>query len=106
MTDSILSTLSIAKKAGKISSGETAVLSDIRSGKSCLVMIAGDASEGTKKKFTDKSTYYEVPCRIYAAKESLAHAIGKEVRSVISVNDVGLADKIIERLEEADLNGK
>lgn len=106
MNDRVLSALSIAAKAGRISSGETAVLSDIRSFKSCLVLIAGDASGGTKKKFDDKSTFYEVPCYIYATKKELAHAIGKEERSVVSVNDEGLADKIIERLEEADLNGK
>ena len=106
MTDKALNTLSIAKKAGKISSGEMMVLSDIRSFKSCLVLIAGDASEGTRKKFMDKSAYYEVPCRIYSTKEALAHAIGREVRSVISVNDEGLAGIILERLEEADSNGK
>ena len=106
MTDRVLSTLSIAKKAGKLSSGETAVLGDIRNFNSSLVLIAGDASEGTKKKFTDKSAFYEVPCRIYASKEALAHAIGKDVRSVISVNDEGLAGTIIDKLEEADVNGK
>ena len=106
MTDRGLSTLSIARKAGKLSSGETAVLADIRSFRSYLVIISGDASEGTKKKYMDKSAYYEVPCRIYADKEGLAHAIGKDVRSVISVNDEGLAGTIIERLEEAGVNGK
>ncbi|MBQ4482590.1 MAG: ribosomal L7Ae/L30e/S12e/Gadd45 family protein [Lachnospiraceae bacterium] len=106
MTDRILSTLSIAMKAGKVSSGETAVLSDIRSFNSFLVLIAGDASDGTKKKFNDKSAFYEVPCYTYGTKDELAHAIGKEERSVISVNDGGFADKIIERLEEADINGK
>lgn len=106
MTDRVLSTLSIAKKAGKLSSGETAVLADIRSFNSYLVIIAGDASEGTKKKFTDKSAYYETPCRVYADKEALAHAIGKDIRSVISVNDEGLAGAILDRLEEADVNGK
>ena len=96
MNDRILSTLSIARKAGKVSSGESAVLSDIRSFNSFLVLIAGDASEGTKKKFYDKSS----------TKDELAHAIGKEERSVISVQDGGFAEKIIERLEEAGINGK
>ncbi len=106
MNDRILSTLSIARKAGKVSSGESAVLSDIRSFNSFLVLIAGDASEGTKKKFYDKSSFYEVPCYTYSTKDELAHAIGKEERSVISVQDGGFAEKIIERLEEAGINGK
>ncbi|MCR5774405.1 MAG: ribosomal L7Ae/L30e/S12e/Gadd45 family protein [Lachnospiraceae bacterium] len=106
MTDRVLSILSIAKKAGKISSGETAVLGDIRGFKSCLVIIAGDASAGTGKKFADKSTYYEVPFRVYSTKADLGRAIGKDMRSVISVNDSGLADTIIKRLEEADIYGE
>ena len=106
MTDRVLQIISLAKKAGRISSGETAVLGDIRSFKSYLVLLAEDASEGTKKKFTDKSAYFKVPCRIYASKETLARAIGRDMRSVISINDKGFAETIIERLEEADLNGK
>ena len=106
MTDKILSVVSLARKAGRISSGETAVLGDIRGFRSYLVLIAGDASEGTRKKFTDKSTYYEVPYRIYATREKLAGAIGRDVISVISVNDEGFAGTIIERLEEAGINGK
>lgn len=99
MTDRVLQIISLAKKAGRISSGETAVLGDIKRFKSCLVLIAGDASEGTKKKFTDKCAYYEVPCRIYAAKETLGSATGSDVRSVISVNDEGFAETILKRLE-------
>ena len=106
MTDRILSTVSIAKKAGMISSGETAVMADIRGFRSCLVMIAEDASEGTKKRFTDKCEYYEVPSRFYSTKEELARAIGKDVRSVISINDEGFAANILEKLEGADINGK
>lgn len=106
MTDRVLQIISLAKKAGRISSGETAVLGDIKSFKSYLILIAEDASEGTKKKFTDKSAYYKVPCRIYAAKETLGYAIGRDVSSVISVNDEGFAESILKRLEEADINGK
>ena len=99
MTDRVLSALSLARKAGK-------VLGAIRSFKAALVLIAEDASDGTRKKFTDKSTYYEVPYHIYGTKESLAHAIGMELRSVVSVNDEGLADIIMKRLEEADVYGE
>lgn len=102
----ILSTLSIAMKAGRVTSGETIVLTDIKQGRSKLLLIAEDASDGTKKKFTDKSGSYDVPCYILGTKESIAHAIGKEMRSVVSVNDKGFADTMISRLEEADINGE
>lgn len=106
MTDRILQTLSIASKAGMISSGESAVLSDIRSFKSYLVLIAGDASDGTRKKLTDKCIFYEVPYYTYGTKESMAHAIGKDMRSFVSVNDSNFAEKIISRLEGSDRNGE
>ena len=104
--DKVLSALSLAMKAGRIASGETAVLNAIRNGSAFLVLIAEDASAGTSKKFSDKSTYYEVPCRVYGTKEMLAHSIGKDLRSVIAVCDEGFAGSIIQRLEEADINGK
>ncbi len=104
--DKVLSTLSMAMKAGKLVSGETAVMNAVRSMTAALVIIAGDASDGTKKKFTDKTSYYEVPCRIYGTKDLLAHSIGKDMRSVIAVTDEGFAGSIIQRLEEADINGK
>ena len=104
--DRVLGTLSMAMKAGKLVSGETAVLNAIRSMKAELVIIASDASDGTRKKFTDKTTYYEVPCRIYGTKDLLAHSIGKDIRSVIALTDQGFAGSIIQRLEEADINGK
>ena len=106
MTDRILSVISLAKKAGRISSGETAVLGDIKRFKSCLVLIAGDASEGTRKKFTDKCSFYEVECRVYGTREKLGSAIGRDLRSVVSVNDEGFAGTILDRLEEAGINGK
>jgi ribosomal protein L7Ae-like RNA K-turn-binding protein len=104
--DKVLSTLSMAMKAGKLVSGETAVMNAVRGMTASLVIIAGDASDGTKKKFTDKTSYYEVPCRIYGTKDMLAHSIGKDMRSVIAVTDEGFAGSIIQRLEEADINGK
>ncbi|MCR5748024.1 MAG: ribosomal L7Ae/L30e/S12e/Gadd45 family protein [Lachnospiraceae bacterium] len=104
--DKVLQVLSLAMKAGRIVSGETAVLNAIRNGSASLVIIASDASQGTSKKFTDKSTYYEVPYRIYGTKELLAHSIGREIRSVIAVCDEGFAGSVLKRLEEADINGK
>ncbi len=106
MTDKVLSMLAIAMKAGKVSSGETAVLNSIRSLDAFLVITACDASEGTKKKFKDKSSFYEVPCYEYGTKASLAATIGRDLRSVVSVNDEGIANNIIKRLEEAEINGK
>ncbi len=88
--------LGMATKAGKISSGETQVLEAIRSGEAALVMTAGDASEGTAKKFRDKCSYYEVALLSFGSKESLGRAIGKDYRSCIAICDMGFAERIAE----------
>ena len=43
--------LSIAKKAGKVASGEFMTENAVKSGGAALVIVAEDASDNTKKKF-------------------------------------------------------
>ncbi len=94
----IYSMLGIGKKAGKVASGEYKTEESIKSGTSSLVIICEDASQNTKKKFTNMSTYYEVPYVMYGTKEEIGHAIGQEFRAVVSVNDTGIAQKIADYL--------
>ena len=90
----------LAKAGGNVKSGETGVLEAIRDGSAELVIIATDASEGTSKKFKDKSSYYEVPVLVFATKESLAHSIGRDYVAVVAVTERGLAGKITEIIEK------
>lgn len=94
-----LSLLSIAAKAGRVVSGGFMCEEAIREGTACLVVIAADASANTKKKFTDKCTYYHVPYRISGDKESLGRLIGKQERTTVTVTDRGLAQQITDRLD-------
>ena len=47
----VLSLIGLATKAGKTASGEFLTEREVKSGKAALVIVAGDASENTKKKF-------------------------------------------------------
>ena len=96
--DKVLSTLSIAAKAGKIISGEMSVEKAVKIGNAMVVIIADDASPRTKKRFTEMCTYYDVPIYFYSNKESLGHYIGKEFRASLCVVDEGLANSIIKKL--------
>lgn len=98
--DKALQMLSLAMRAGKVTSGEFMTETSVKEGSSFLVVVAGDASDNTKKKFTDMCTYYEVPIRIYSDKDSLGHFIGKEFRASLSVNDEGLATEIMKKISE------
>ncbi len=78
-------------RAGKLQSGEFSVLEAIRHKKAELVIISEDASDNTRKKFSDKCSYYNVPMIFFGNKEDLGHAIGKDVRTSLAVMDEGFA---------------
>lgn len=92
--DRLLSMISLAKKAGRLVSGEFAVDNAGKSGEAQLVIVAEDASERTKKSVTDMCRFYEVPCILYGTKDSLGRAIGKENRSQIAITDSNFANGI------------
>lgn len=98
-TDSSLRMLGIAMKAGKIASGEFMTENAVKSKKAALVIIAGDASDNTKKKFRNMCKFYKVPIRIYSTKDELGHSLGKEFRASLAVNDEGLAQTIMEKMD-------
>ena len=99
MKDKALALLSIAAKAGKIVSGGFMCEKAIQEGTACLIIIAEDASGNTRKKFTDKSTFYNVPCKVAGTSEVLGHRIGKQNRMVVAVTDEGLAEQITNKLD-------
>ena len=94
MKDRFFGLLGIAMKAGKIQAGEFTAEKSVKSGISELLIVTEDASEGTKKKFRNMCDYYHVPMIIKGMKETCGAALGKEERSVISVNDAGFANAI------------
>lgn len=85
--------LGMAKKAGKIVTGEELVIKSIQAERARLVFVANDAAANLMKRMTDKTTYYEIPMiDIFSAAE-LSHAIGSD-RKVIAVQDKGFAKKM------------
>lgn len=96
----VLSLLGIAAKSGSVVSGEFSTEKAVKEGKACLVIVASDASDNTKKMFRNMTDFYKVPMYIYAEKESLGHCIGKEYRASLAVTNEGLARSIEEKLEK------
>ncbi len=93
----VYSLLGLATRARKTTTGE-AVLQSIKTKTASLVIIANDASENTKKKLTDKCTFYQIEYVFYGDIDSLSHAIGKHNRVSVAVNDKGFAIKIKSKL--------
>lgn len=97
----IPTTVSLAKRAGKVASGEDAVKEAIRNGSAALVILAEDAGTNTFKSVTDSCAYYDVKYISLGTKEELGRAIGNSFNAVIAIRDAGFAKSI----EKAINNG-
>ena len=106
MNNRLLSMLGLSRKAGKLKCGEFSVEESIKSGKACLVVIAGDASGNTKKRFHDMCEYYEVPLIEYSTRTELAKAVGKELTASAAVCDEGFAESMIKLFKQLENNSE
>ena len=97
-----LSLLGLATKAGKTVSGEFSTEKSVKSGKGYVVLVAGDSSDNTKKKFRNMCAYYHVPLFILKEdKEMLGKAMGKEFRASAAVQDENFANALIKKLADS-----
>ena len=97
-----LSMIGIATKAGKVVTGEFSTEKAVKEGNACIVIIATDASDNTKKKFNNMCNYYHVTKKEFATKDSLGMACGKEFRASLAVTDMGLAKEIEKQIDSCD----
>ena len=94
----ILNLIGLATKAGKTASGEFSTEKAVKCGKAFLVIVSEEASDNTKKMFTNMCTYYKVPICYFGGKGELGHAMGREMRASLAVVDEGLAKAIHRQL--------
>ncbi|MUG66717.1 50S ribosomal protein L7ae [Paenibacillus campinasensis] len=99
MMNRTLSRLGLAMRAGKVVTGDEVVLKAIRSSEAKLVILAGDASDLTKKKFRDKCGSYNIPLVIGFDRDSLGTSVGKPERVVLAITDQGFAELISKGME-------
>lgn len=90
--------LGLASRAKKIVTGDM-LLPAIQSKSVALVLIASDASENTKKKYSDKCSYYGIDFYSIEDSETMNRAIGKNNRMTIGISDKGFAQKMLEYLK-------
>lgn len=103
----ILSYIGLATKSGNVVSGEFSTEKALKEKKAKLVIIAEDASDNTKKKFTDMCEYRNVKYYFFKDKWTLGHAMGREARAMLALLDKGLAAAIEKQfLIGGNINGK
>ena len=92
--------IGMAQRAGAVKSGEFMTETSVKEGSAVLVIVATDASDNTKKQFTNMCDFYHVPIRFYGTKELLGHHIGKEFRASLAVTNEGLGTKIVTIIDQ------
>ena len=102
MLNRTLSMVGLATKAGKTKSGEFQTENAVKDGTAQLVIVAGDASDNTKKKFQNMCDFYKVPIYFYGDKDTLGHAMGKEFRASLAILDEGFAKEITKQMKTED----
>lgn len=93
----LLGMLGLAAKAGKITFGADSCKEAIAKNRVKLILLAQDASERTKTKFTDLANINNIPVYNIANIEELSKAIGKKNKAVVGIIDLNFS-KAIEKI--------
>ena len=95
MNDRALSMLGLCARAGKIVTGEKAVVQCIRSGQCIVAVLDGGTAKNGLKAVTQACETHGVPL-VTCPENTLGRAIGKPGRMAAAVTDAGLGGRIIE----------
>ena len=90
----VLGLIGLSAKAGKVECGADAVEECIKRGKAKLVIVSEDAADRTKENFEFLSKQQRVNFVVYANKDELSKAIGKNNKAVLAIKDKNLSAQI------------
>ncbi len=100
MADAVYYLLGLARRAGKLESGDAAARSAISRKKAFLLLLAEDSAQRTARSFEELTASAGIPLIKYGLKIELGRSIGRPHRSVLAVTDRNLARGIIQALEK------
>ncbi len=100
--DPVCAMLGLAARGRNLVSGTFQTEQAIRENKARLLILTGDASDNTKKHFSDLCAFRKIPVYTFGTSELLGGALGKKDRVVAAVTDEGLARNIEEKLRGSD----
>lgn len=93
--------LGLATRAGKTVSGDEACRAALQKGLVRLVVVADDASPGTKERFRRLAGTFGTRYRIHGTREGLGIFAGRPDRAIVGVTDEGFAARLAELMDEA-----
>ncbi len=94
MNNKAIGLIGLATKAGKVTFGTDAVLERIEKEKTNLVIIAKDASSKAKENMKFACNKNNIQVVEFSSIDEISHAIGKNNKSVICVNEKNLGEEI------------
>ncbi len=100
--DKALGMLGLAKRAGKVVTGEFLCDKAIKNGQSRLIIIASDISDRSRKAVCDACRFYGVEYIEHATASELGNITGGGQRVVVSVNDDNFKNAILSKIERID----
>ena len=101
--DGILSLLGLAKKAGRLVSGEEPVGGAARAHDARLILLASDAAENTVRRAKHFAEAGACLCaRVPADKDALGRAVGRSSCAMLAVTDIGFAETVAGKLAARD----
>lgn len=103
MSSNLLSTVGLAKKAGRLEIGEEPVGNAARAGQAKLIIVASDAAENSRRRaahFADagRVKWIGVPF----TKSELGNILGRTSCAMAAFTDTGFAASLVKKLAQAD----
>jgi len=92
-----MSLLGLAKKAGKVVSGDYAVKSAVKNREAKLLLVAGDTSNRAKKEYFYLADSNDIPIIEVSCKSDLGLIVGKSLRAAVAVIDENFARAILKK---------
>ena len=100
MNNKFLGMLGLAKRAGKVQTGEDICSKAVKSGVSKLIIVACDASDNTKKSITDSCKFYKTKFAEAGREAELGKFTGADSRAVVSVTTTISRKQFLDRLND------
>ncbi|HLT57452.1 MAG TPA: L7Ae/L30e/S12e/Gadd45 family ribosomal protein [Limnochordales bacterium] len=96
--------LGFAQAAGRLASGDAAVVRVLRRGRAALVVIAVDAGGATVRRFRHLCDVHGVPWVQWGRKAELGQWLGQRPRAVVAVCDPHFARLLQKALGEGEFD--
>ena len=95
--DKALNYLALARKGGLAELGEEPVGAAARSGKACVILVAGDASDHTWRRAKSFAAGTDQQCvRLGVSKEEMGFVVGRTSLAIAAITDPRLALALVQ----------